>query len=134
MLANGRRMTDVALHLVNVERRRRQAEKAMRRQISYREALPTQRPNGLTPISSPWFTDRRGWRCRLLSADPVDVENYIAEMGEWVLPPGEVVSSIGQKLLPFAPDAPMLPSGEQEERSCDKVRATGGSNSGTPLD
>lgn len=79
-------VTDVALHLVNVERRRRQAEKAMRRQISYRDALPTQRPNGLTTMSSPWFTDRRGWRCRILSADPRVVANYIAEMGQWALP------------------------------------------------
>jgi hypothetical protein len=111
-----------------IENRRRQAEKAMRQQIGYREVLPTQRPNGLTPKSSPWFIDRRGWWCRLLSADLQIVADYVVMM--------EAQSQVPDTTpLTPAPDAPMLPpSAVHKERSCDTKRATGGSKSGSPLD
>jgi hypothetical protein len=114
-------VTDAAIDRLRTENRRVRAEKAMRQKVAHREALPTQRPNGLTPMSSPWFIDNRGWWCRLLSADPQIVADYVALMG-------------GQSLTPDTNASMLPPSAAQKERSCDKERATGGSNTGSPLD
>jgi len=122
-------VTDAALYRLCTENRRLRAEKAMRRQISYREALPTQRPNGLSTIASPWFTEASGARCRLLCHDHEVVAQYVSLMMALRIGPIPDMSS-----LTPAGDAPMMTTPAHKERSCDTGYATGGSNTGSPLD
>lgn len=67
---------DLDLRRKRIEDQLRQA-KAEQRQQEFQ--YPTQRPNGSTPLSSPWFYDG-GVRCRLLSEDPLTVADYTVMM------------------------------------------------------
>lgn len=68
---------DLDLRRKRIEHQLRQA-KAQQRQQEFQ--YPTQRPNGSTPLSSPWFRDALGVRCRLLSEDPLTVADYTVMM------------------------------------------------------
>jgi hypothetical protein len=68
---------DLDLRRKRIEHRLRM-EKAQQRQQEF--SYPTQRPNGSTPLSSPWFRDDLGVRCRLLSEDPLTVSDYTVMM------------------------------------------------------
>jgi hypothetical protein len=68
---------DLDLRRKRIEHRLRVAKEQQRQQdFSY----PTQRPNGSTPLSSPWFRDTLGVRCRLLSEDPLTIADYTVMM------------------------------------------------------
>jgi hypothetical protein len=69
--------SDLDLRRKRIEYRLRQA-KAQQRQQEFQ--YPTQRPNGSTPLSSPWFVDAAGVRSRLLSEDPLTVADYTVMM------------------------------------------------------
>lgn len=68
---------DLDLRRKRIEHRLRMA-KAQQKQQEF--SYPTQRPNGSTPLSSPWFRDALGVRCRLLSEDPLTVADYTVMM------------------------------------------------------
>jgi hypothetical protein len=70
---------DFDLRVRNLQHRREMAELQSQRH-SHEAKYPTQRPNGVTPMSSPWFTDEFGVQCRLLSADPLTIAEYSAMM------------------------------------------------------
>ena len=70
---------DFDLRVRRLQRRREMAELQSQRH-SHEAKYPTQRPNGLTPISSRWFEDEFGVRCRLLSDDPLTIAEYSAAM------------------------------------------------------
>ena len=70
---------DFDLRVRRLQHRREMAERIARLH-THEAKYPTQRPNGLTPIKSDWFTEVGGVRCRLLSDDPLTIAEYSAMM------------------------------------------------------
>ena len=70
---------DFDLRVRRLQHRRKMAEQASQRH-THEAKYPTQRPNGVTPIKSEWFTEANGVRCRLLSDDPLTIAEYSAMM------------------------------------------------------
>lgn len=70
---------DFDLRIQRLKHRREMAERISQRH-AHEAKYPTQRPNGVTPIKSDWFTEDGGVRCRLLSDDPLTIAEYSAMM------------------------------------------------------
>lgn len=70
---------DFDLRVRRLQQRREKAELQSQRH-SHEAKYPTQRPNGVMPIKSGWFTEDGGVRCRLLSDNPLTIAEYSTMM------------------------------------------------------